>query len=151
MSSTLTLAELRKNIKNEIISILNDNLTSDKSLSDVKEIHYGDKTNLSTLKWPAVWILPAPHTPEMSGGNRVIHNFTFDFAVLTKNLDAEKGREDAEDLAARVYDVMTKDRSLNGLVIDVIPTTINPASTLAGAQQIYWSSITIQFQTQRFQ
>lgn len=144
-----SLAEIRKDIKDAIIAKLQDAKTSG-NLTDVKYINYGNRTR-GDVKIPAVWVIPAAHTPEMAGASRVQHDFTFDFAVIVKDNDPEKGAEMAEDLASRVYDTMTSDRKLNNLVFDVIPTRIDPAYEVESSNNTFWASCQLVFRIQRYQ
>lgn len=146
-----SLSQLRKEIKDEIFNKLNAEIGVGKTLHDVQSVIYGDRVNQGNLKIPAVWVLPASHIPQTTGGNRVTHDFTFDFVALTRDNNPDKGIELAEDLAARVYDIITQDRTLNNVVYDVIPGNIEPSKILDSTKQLYWSSISVSFRVQRYQ
>lgn len=145
-----SLAQYRKDIKDGILAILKDNQLDGQLLSDVKSIHYGNRTKQGDLKLPSVWVIPASHVPQQEGSHRMMHDFTFDFVALVRSNDPDKGFEAAEDLAARIYDIITEDRSLRGNVFDVIPLRIDPSFEV-GTQntQTYWAAIQVAFRVNK--
>lgn len=146
MISRKNIAEIRQDIRTEIENKLNDAKAND--LSDVKTIVYGDAVDVNNLKLPAIWILPLPHKPDLKTGHSVVHDFTFSFISLVKEYKTEKGAERAEDLNARVYDVLIQDRTLNKTVFDVRPVEFNPGES-GFDDDVYMARFDMAFRLQR--
>lgn len=151
MSRILTgnLATIRKDIKDGIISTLKTETNEAGVLSDVRTIHYGEKINIAEVQTPIVWIIPQPHTPDLRGGHTAIHDFTFDFIQMIESYEPDEGEEKADDLTARVYDVMVDDRTLGGLVYDIRPTSFDPSYQAAESNTLFWGSTQFVFRIQR--
>ncbi|WP_044639736.1 hypothetical protein [Risungbinella massiliensis] len=140
------LAAIRKEIKDNIISKLEET----KPETGVVSIVYGDRTDIGNINMmPVVWILPSSHQPELRGGHTATHDFLFDFICMVHDLDSEIGRETAEDITAKVYDVISLDRTLNGKVFDVRPLNFDPSFEAAANSSVYWASCQFAFRIQR--
>lgn len=133
--------EVREEVKNK--------LKESEELSEIKSVVYGERIRVGNLKTPSIWIVPEPYTPELRGGHTASHDMTFNFVVLIKSQKPEEGLEQAQDIAMTIYDVFTKDRTLNGLVSDVRPTNIDPAYEMGQSTQVYWSAVQFAFRIQR--
>jgi hypothetical protein len=145
---TRNLAEIRKEIKNAILQKLQD-ARSD-TLSPVVSIVYGDQMEVGTIEeMPVLWVLPAPHQPELKGGHTALHDFIFAFVVMVYDLESNTGKELAEDLTARVYDVLVSDRTLGKKVFDVRPLNFDPSYEAVVNSNVYWASCEFAFRIQR--
>jgi phage gp37-like protein len=123
---TRNLAEIRKEIKDAILQKLQD--ARGNALSAVVSVVYGDQMEVGTIEeMPVVWILPVSHQPELKGGHTAIHDFIFDFVVMVHDLESTSGKELAEELTARVYDVIVSDRTLEKKVFDVRALNFDPS------------------------
>jgi hypothetical protein len=142
------LATIRREIKEAIISKL-EGAKAD-VLADVSSIVYGDRADVGDIdNMPVVWVLPAPHTPDLISGHTAIHDFLFNFIVMVYDMDNETGKDTAEDLSAKVYDVIVSDRSLGGKVYDVRPQSFDPSYEAVQNSSIYWASCEFAFRIQR--
>jgi len=145
-----TLAQMRREIKDAIIQKLNDARTPGGALEDVESVFYGDRIELGQIKSSTVWVIPVPHTPVHRGGHTAQHDFTFGFVAMVKNIkDAQTGKDEAEDLAARVYDLISADRTLGGVVGDVLAQRIDPSYQAAANNSIFWAYVEFVFRTMR--
>jgi len=68
---------------------------------------------------------------------------------MVHDLDATIGKDSADDLAAAVYDVISADRTLNGMVYDVRPLNVDPSYEAVANSNVYWSSVEFAFRIQR--
>lgn len=143
------LAAIRKEIKGGIMETLQAAQADGGPLKDVQAVHYGDRANISENQMPGLWILPNSHTPELLGGHTAQHDFNFSFVAMVYEYNAGEGAEQAEDLAARVYDVLISDRTLGRRVHDVRPTSYNPAESAGASNSIFLCSFDMAFQIQR--
>jgi hypothetical protein len=141
-----TLVQYRSDIKEQIIAKLNANMVAGQPLDSVKTIVYGDRANFANPQLPQVWIIPQSHTPTVLTGNTYEHDFTFIFAALVRDSIPESGKEAAEELAAKIFDVLLQDKTLNNTVYDVVPLEVSPSYEI-GAQntQTYWAAVRIAF------
>lgn len=144
-----SLAQIRREIKTEIESALNTAIQSGNVLEEVNQIVYSDKIRSGALNLPIIWIIPSPHTPQITGVRSEMHDFSFYFVALTKNADIESGKEQAEDITAKIYDLFMSDRTLNGTVHDILPGRFDPAYQRAEARQIYWASCELRFRVKK--
>lgn len=142
------LATIRKEIKEAIILKLEEAKAN--TLADVSSIVYGDRADIGDVdNMPIVWVLPAPHQPDLVSGHTAIHDFLFNFIVMVHDFDSENGKDTAEDLAAKVYDVIISDRTLGGKVYDVRPQSFDPSYEAVQNSNIYWASCEFAFRIQR--
>jgi hypothetical protein len=145
---TRNLAEIRKEIKDVILQKLQDARAD--TLSAVASIVYGDQMEVGTIEeMPVVWVLPVSHQPELKGGHTALHDFIFDFVVMVHDLDSTAGKELAEELTARVYDVIVSDRTLGKKVFDVRPLNFDPSYEAVANSNVYWASCEFAFRIQR--
>jgi hypothetical protein len=147
MPSEKNLADIRKELKGAIQAKIQEAMKTG-TLTEAKTLLYGSKANVTKLSTAAVWIVPEAHIPDVSAARRAWHNFNFDFAAVVKDIDPEKGADRAEDLAAKIYDVIMADRSLGGLVHDITPTSVEPAYE-AGVNQLHWAAVSFSFKIPR--
>lgn len=140
-----SLKEIHHEIRNEIISLLE----AHKDLREVKDIVYGERQRIGRLLSPAIWIIPEPYDVGLRGGRTAQHDITFNFIVLVKDNEPERGLQKAQDLAFTVYDVLVEDRTLNGLVSDVRPQIVDPSHEAGENTQLYWSAVQFVFRLQR--
>ncbi|MBD1373751.1 hypothetical protein IC620_15500 [Hazenella sp. IB182357] len=98
------LADIRKEIKTELLA----KLKSTDGLKNIQTVVYGDRVNIGkTSSMPLLWVLPVPHQPDLRGGHTELHDFTFTFVTMAYSVNnPEDGKEQAEDLTAKVYDVL---------------------------------------------
>lgn len=143
------LAQIRKEIKDGIFETLQTAQIIDGPLYDLRTIHYGDRANISESQMPGLWVLPNTHVPNLLGGHTAQHDFNFSFVAMVYEYNAGEGAEQAEDLAARVYDVLISDRTLGRRVHDVRPTSYNPAESAGDSNSIFLCSFDMAFQIQR--
>lgn len=143
--SRTPLHELYQVIKNEITEKLKEH----ELLSEVKEVIYGEQARIGNIQSPAIWIVPEPYQPQLRGGRTAQHDFTFNFVTLVKSVKPGDGLEEAQEMAMKVYDVLTEDRTLNNLVSDVRPLRIDPAYDAGKSLQLYWSAVQFGFRLQR--
>lgn len=68
---------------------------------------------------PVVWILPVSHQLDLKGGYTAIHDFIFDFVVMVHDLEPSSDKKLAEELTAKVYDVIVSDRTLEKKIFGV--------------------------------
>jgi hypothetical protein len=141
------LAQIRKDIKIGIFETVEAAQKADGPLYDLRTIHYGDRANISESQMPGLWVLPNAHVPNLLGGHTAQHDFNFSFVAMVYDYNAGEGAEQAEDLAARVYDVLIEDRTLGRRVHDVRPTSFNPAES--SESSIFLCSFDMAFQIQR--
>lgn len=139
------LDEIYESIRSEIKEALQDN---DK-LEDIEDITFGERKHIGRLKSPSIWIVPDSYTPDFHGGNTVQHDFPFEFVTLVKSNKPQEGLEKAQELSFLVYDVLVKDRTLNGTVSDVRPERVDPAYDMGDNTQLFWSAIKIVFRLKR--
>jgi hypothetical protein len=143
-----SLAEIRRDIKDQIIAKLEEARAG--ALSAVASIAFGDRTDVGEVnQMPLIWVLPTPHQPELRGGHTAIHDFTFSFVVMVHELDATQGKDIADDLASIVYDVISADRTLNGMVFDIRPLNVDPSYEAVTSTNVYWSNVEFAFRIQR--
>lgn len=143
-----SLAAIRRDIKDQIVAKLEEARAG--ALSAVASIVFGDRTDVGEVnQMPLIWILPTPHQPELQGGHTAIHDFTFSFVVMVHELDAAQGKDVADDLASLVYDVISADRTLNGIVYDVRPLNVDPSYEAVANSNVYWSNVEFTFRIQR--
>lgn len=143
--SRKSLAELFDEIRESIESKLKEH----DSLSEIKDVVYGERQRIGVLKSPAIWIVPEPYQPELRGGRTAQHDFTFNFVVLVKGNNPQEALKEAERLSMTIYDVFTEDRTLGGLVSDVRPMRVDPAYEAGNNTQLYWSAVQFSFRLQR--
>jgi hypothetical protein len=143
--STKPLPELFEEIRETIIKTIKEH----KSLSKIKDVIYGERQRIGRLQSPAIWIVPEPYQPELRGGRTAQHDFTFNFVVLVKGNEPEKLLKEAERLALTVYDVLTEDRTLGGLVSDVRPMQVDPAHEVGDNTNLIFSAVQFSFRLQR--
>lgn len=143
-----SLAQIRKEIKDALLEIVRDAVSRGEIMKFEKLI-YSDRIRAGNLEFPCLWIVPASHTPEVVGMNAEQHDFRFFFVTLVKDSDIDAGKETAEDLAARVYDLIMKDRELKKTVHDTIPGVFDPAHQDAGGKNIFWASVEMIFRVRR--
>ncbi len=149
MNLNQNIATIRKDVKDEIIEVLEDATAVNEDLEDVKKVAYSERIESASIDLPMIWVLPEPHTPEIVSVRQEEHGFTFFFVALVRNIDVEVGKEEAEDIAARVYDHLMKDRQLNGKVHDIRPGLFNPAYQRSDSRQIYWAACQLIFIVRR--
>lgn len=148
--SNLNLFEERKKVINQIMSKLEEERTETGLLHDVKAVVYGDRTNMDNItEQPTVWIIPAAHAVDLVSGHTAIHDFTFDFVSMLIDYDSDKGKDQVEDVSARVYDSLVKNRSQNDVIFDVRPLIYNPASEALENSNVYFASVQLAFRIQR--
>lgn len=137
--------EIRKNIKQEVRAELEDM---------GPKVVYGELAKKSNLDLPMIWFFPAPHTPEPAGANSEQHGFNYYFVALVKNNQGiETGKEEAEDLLARIYDRVTRvdqGNKIRQVCHDVVPGQYNPAYRRADSKRIFWASCEISFVVRRY-
>lgn len=139
------LKDLYKDVRDAVIQKLKD----DERLSDIKDVVYGERKRIGSLKSPAIWIVPESYQPELRGGHTAMHDITFNFVVLVKHTKPQEGLQQAEDFSMTVYDVIAGDRRLDGLVSDVRPMRVDPAYEAGNNTQLYWSAVQFAFRLQR--
>jgi deoxyhypusine synthase len=100
-------------------------------------------------KMPVLWILPASHQPELKGGHTALHDFIFDFIVMVQDLESITEKELAEEITARIYDVIVSDRTLGKKVFDVRALNFDPSYEAVANSNIYWASCEFVFRLQR--
>ena len=145
-----TLAQMRREIKDAIIQKLNDARVPGGPLEDVESVVYGDRANLQDLNHYMIWVIPVAHVPVHRGGHTAQHDFTFGFVAMVKNIeDAQAGKDEAEDLAARVYDLIASDRTLGGVVGDVLANRFDPSYQAAANNSVFWGYTEFAFRTMR--
>lgn len=142
---TKPLAEIFTEVREKIIH----KLENDERLKEIKDVIYGERVRIGSLKSPAIWIVPEPYQPDIVSGNRTQHDFTFNFVVLVKGNNPEETMKIAERLSLTIYDVLVENRTLDGLVHDVRPMQIDPAYEVGKNTQIYFSAVQIAFRIQR--
>ena len=147
--SDKSLAAIRQDIKSALTDKLEAATATGEPLEGVGSVHYGEQANLHAVRFPIVWIIPAAHRPELKGGHTAMHDFTFDFVALTSSQDAAAGREEAEGLQARVYDLITADRKLGGVVQDVRPLNYDPSHTATRARHVHYAGCRFAFRITR--
>jgi hypothetical protein len=147
--SSQNLAQIRKDLKDAIIAKLKDAMQPGGSLQDVKNVLYGNRAKIGQVNPPIAWVIPDTHVPDVSAHSRAWHNFNFDIIGVIKNIDPELGADQAEDLAARIYDVIMADRKLGGLVHDITPTGVNPAYEAGQNTQLHWAAVSFSFRIPR--
>lgn len=148
--STLNLYQERKKVLGQIMTKLESERTETGLLYDVSTIVYGDRTETANItEQPTIWIMPAAHAIDLVSGHTAIHDFTFDFISMLLDYDSDKGKERVEDVSARVYDTLVKDRSTNNVVFDVRPLIYNPASEALENSNVYFASVQLAFRIQR--
>lgn len=148
--SNLNLYQERKKVVEQIISKLESERTETGLLHDVSAIVYGDRTDATNIdEQPTVWIIPAAHAVDLVSGHTAIHDFTFDFISMLMDYDSATGKDRAEDVSARVYDALVKNRSSNSTIFDVRPLVYNPASEAVDNSNIYFASVQLAFRIQR--
>lgn len=140
-----TLSDLFLGVRNTVIEKLKEH----ELLKDVKDVVYGERKRIGTLKSPAIWIVTEPYTPELRGGRTAQHDFTFNFVVLVKGSNPEETLKEAERLSMIVYDVLVEDRTLGNKVSDVRPLRVDPAYEVGNSTQLCWSSVQFSFRLQR--
>jgi hypothetical protein len=69
--------------------------------------------------------------------------------VMVHELDATQGKDIADDLASIVYDVISADRTLNGMVFDIRPLNVDPSYEAVTSTNVYWSNVEFAFRIQR--
>lgn len=143
--NTKPLYETFAEIREAIIKKLKEH----ESLEEIKDVIYGERRRIGSLRSPAIWIVPEPYQPELRGGRTAQHDFTFNFVVLIKGNDPEESLKQAERLAMTVYDVLVENRTLDGLVSDVRPLRVDPAYEGGNNTRLYWSAIQFAFRLQR--
>ena len=143
------LATIRQSIKDAILARIEDAREEGGDLEEVRSVIYGHRTKVHEIKVPAVWVVPAPHDPQTISGHTVDHGFRFDFAALVESYDPADGINDAEDLKARLYDLISDDRNLDGEVYDVAPVRYDPTYQMAAADQLFWSACQFEFRVRR--
>lgn len=149
--NTESLADLRRKIKAEILAKIEEARQPGGLLETINHVSYGDRATVEMVdNMPSLWVLPLPHVPEIRGGHTALHDFIFDFIVMTYSLDEQAGREQAEDLAATIYDVLNSmRRSSADSFFDVRPQSIDPSFEAAAGSAVYWSSCEFAFRIQR--
>lgn len=147
MSLNKTFAQARKDLKDAIIAKFEAEKNSG-TLTDIKSIIYGDRAKIGEMKTPSLWILPASYIPEITGGTRIIHNFTYDIVALVNSNDPERGCELAEDIAARAFGIIVSDRKCSNTCDEIIPIRIDPAFRGEPGSNLYWCSIQFIFRVQ---
>lgn len=138
-----------KDLFKEVRDTIKLKLQEEESLSEIKKVVYGEMQRIGALQTPTIWIVPESYQPELRGGHTAQHDFTYDFVVLVKDMNPETGLQKAEDLAMTVYDTLSGDRTLGGLVSDVRPTRVDPAYEAGNSTQVYWSAVQFAFRLQR--
>lgn len=134
---------------NEIREAIINKLENDDSLSEIESIVYGERQRIGSLQSPSIWIVPEPYQPELRGGRTAQHDFTFDFVALVKGNEPQKELKKAEQLSMTIYDVLSSDRTLGGLVSDIRPLRVDPAYEAGDSTQLYWSAVQFSFRLQR--
>lgn len=140
-----SLATIFHEIREEVIRKLEES----ELLKEIKEIVYGERQRIGSLKSPAIWIIPDAYTPEIRGGHTIQHDIPFYFAVFVKSPNPEEGLKKAQELSFNVYDVLISDRTLGGIVNDVVPLRVDPAYEVGNSTQLYWSAVQFIFRLQR--
>jgi len=154
--------ELRKDIKGNLLQILEEARNPEEgydgtTIEEFPKIIYSTKARAKDLrpsgqKDPeamALWVIPFPHTPTTTGVRSEQHDFTFFFVVFVYSRDLEKGKEEAEHLSAKVYDVLSENRGLNCNIYDVIPGEFDPAYDDYEGQNVYWAGFQMNFRVRR--
>jgi len=149
MSLNQNIATIRKDVKDEILEVLKDATTEEETLDDVKKVAYSERIESASIDLPMIWVLPEAHTPTIASVRQEEHGFTFFFVALVRSNDPEDGKEEAEDIVARAYDHLMKDRQLNGKVHDIRPGLFNPAYQRSDSRQIYWAACQLIFVVRR--
>lgn len=148
--SNLNLYQERKKVLGQIMTKLESERTGTGLLHDVSSIVYGDRTDTANITvQPTIWIMPAAHAVDLVSGHTAIHDFTFDFISMLLDYDSDKGKDRVEDVSARVYDALVKNRSTNNVVFDVRPLIYNPASEALENSNVYFASVQLAFRIQR--
>ena len=142
------LAQIRKDLKDAIMNKLKTAMQSG-TLQDAKSLIYGNRAKIGSVNPPIIWVIPNSHVPDVSAHSRAWHNFNFDFLAVTKHVEPEKAADQAEDLAARIYDVIIADRHLDGLVHDITPTSVDPAYEAGQSTQLYFAAVSFSFRIPR--
>jgi hypothetical protein len=141
------LAIIRREIKDSILQKIQEARSG--TLSDLASIIYGDRADAGDINsMPMLWVLPAPHQPELKGGKTALHDFIFDFVLMVHSDEPESGKDQAEDLTARVYDVISSMRSMQNL-FDVRPLSFDPSFEAVANSNVYWASCEFAFRIQR--
>jgi len=148
--SNLNLYQERKKVLGQIMTKLESERTETGLLHDVAAIVYGDRTDTANItEQPTIWIMPVAHAVDLVSGHTAIHDFTFDFISMLLDYDSDKGKDRVEDVSARVYDTLVKNRSQNNVIFDVRPLIYNPASEAMDNSNIYFASVQLAFRIQR--
>ncbi|MED3648637.1 hypothetical protein P4475_17850 [Halalkalibacterium halodurans] len=134
-----------KNIREEVLN----RLRMSEDLSEIKRVVYGEKVRIGSLPTPAIWVVPAPYVPDLSGGHTTGHDITYDFVSLVKSNKPEEGLIKAIEFSYEIYDVLMADRQLGGLVSDIRPLRIDPSYEMGNSTQVYWSNIQFAFRFKR--
>lgn len=145
MIQNKSLYDVYKDIRAKIEELL----STSEDLNDIQDVIYGERQRVGSIKTPAIWIVPSSYTPQVSGGQRAIHDIPFDFVTFVKHQQPQEGLKLAQDYAMKIYDVMLADRTLDGLVSDVRPTRVDPAYEIGNSTQVYWSATQFVFRLQR--
>jgi hypothetical protein len=148
--SSLNLYQERKKVVNQIMTRLQSEQVEGGLLSDLSTIVYGDRTDTANVTEEAtVWIIPQPHEIQIINGHATIHDFTFEFTSMLIDYDSNTGKDRVEDVSARVYDALLKNRSTNDVIFDTRPLVYNPASEAFENSNIYFASVQIAFRIQK--
>ncbi len=146
----MQLDSKRSSIVSKISDILSAQIGSENGhkLYDVtKGINYGDHVLIEKLASTGdslIWIIPEPYTPT-SDRDLEDHDIPFTFAAMVNDLDPEAGQKKAESIRDRVYELLSSDRQLAGLVDVVMPGTIDPAYRVTDQMAVYSAACTLIF------
>lgn len=139
----------RRDLKSAILHKLESSIEDGQALEEVETIIYGERYRINDLETPAVWVVPSPYIPEKRGGHKTDHDFSYDFVAMVQSETPEEGLDESQELAAKVYDLMMDDRTLNGTVMDVVPSLVHPAYSVGDTNDIYWSAIQLTYKVIR--
>lgn len=116
---------------------------------EIKDVWYGDQNNIP--RFPAVAVEPGPFNRGLSGiggKGRTDNTITVYLLVYNNNIkDVQKTRQDTDQLAEQLMDVLHEDVTMGGLVIHGFVNTIEPGYTVRGnnllrSSRVTWTGMT---------
>ena len=127
-----------------IVDALINRLRTAPELASLKEVVFGEKTQIGAVKFPSVFVIPTSDQITAAAANIQEHTYTIEVVVLQKKHDMQQGLREAVRLAGQCYDVILQDRTLNNTCADVVITSMQLDYQRAEAFVLHWALLTVQ-------
>lgn len=112
------------------------------TVSEVKQIVFGEKDKIAQLQFPCLFIIPGPDNITDETSEEFRHEYNFDLVLVLKDYDIEVGLQKVIEIGGKCYDAVMADRQLSGTALWASINTFDPGyGSEKSGMVLHWVSI----------